>query len=185
MAAPTSGVSLRALVGGPPEHREYRAGGKTWHQPDIAADALVEAFATVDCGTYRRTLIGPRSWLMKHVHVGHDVIIGADCELSPGAVVCGSAILGDEVRMGVNSCVLPFVRVGSRARIGAGAVVTKDVPSDMVVVGSPAYDIRMRAAATQAAAPGPECESVPRPPACPSGTHALRGDRPLCGCEAE
>lgn len=148
MSAPIAGVSELALVGGPPEHRDYRDPNQAvWWQPLVKQSALLEAFVTVDCGTGRHTRVGARTWLMKHVHIGHDAIVGDDCELSPGAVVCGWAVLGDGVRMGVNSCVRPFVNVGAGARIGMGAVVVKDVPAGEVWVGNPARKLE-RAGAT-------------------------------------
>ena len=51
---------------------------------------------------------------------GKDVYLGAGCWI------------------GMNAVILPGVRIGDRSIVGAGAVVTKDVPSDCVVVGNPA-----------------------------------------------
>jgi acetyltransferase-like isoleucine patch superfamily enzyme len=48
---------------------------------------------------------------MKHVHVGHDAMIGG-LRAAPGVVVCGHATIGHGVKIGVNACVLPFVTVG-------------------------------------------------------------------------
>jgi UDP-N-acetylglucosamine acyltransferase len=129
-------ISGNAVVGAPPEHREWAEGDPIF--PPIGDGARINAFATVDAGMKEPTRVGARSFLMKHAHVGHDAQLGDDCELAPGAVVCGHAVLGDGVRMGVNSCVRPFIRVGDGARIGMGAVVVKDVPPSAVVVGNPA-----------------------------------------------
>lgn len=109
-----------------------------YHTPVIAETARVEALCTVDSGMFQPTRIGSRSWLMKRVHVGHDAVIGQDCELAPGVVVCGHAELGNRVRVGVNASILPFKQIGDGARIGAGAVVTKDVPPNETWVGNPA-----------------------------------------------
>jgi hypothetical protein len=105
---------------------------------------------TVDAGTERPTHIGDRTWLMKHVHVGHDALIGADCELAPGAVICGHAEIGNGVKIGVNASILPYRKIGDGARIGAGAVVTKDVPAGETWVGNPARPLpRIAAEARQ------------------------------------
>ncbi len=50
--------------------------------------------------------------------------------------------IGDDVFIGVNAIILPGVNIGSRSIIGAGAVVTKDVPEGSVVVGNPARQIK-------------------------------------------
>jgi maltose O-acetyltransferase len=50
--------------------------------------------------------------------------------------------IGDDVWIGGGALVLPGVTVGDRAVIGAGSVVTKDVPADTVVVGNPASAAR-------------------------------------------
>ena len=44
--------------------------------------------------------------------------------------------------IGAGAVILPGVTVGERAMVGAGAVVTKDVPADSVVVGNPARVVR-------------------------------------------
>ena len=51
-------------------------------------------------------------------------------------------IIGDDVWIGANAVILPGVTIGSHAVIAAGAVVTKDVPSQTVVGGVPARVIR-------------------------------------------
>lgn len=47
-------------------------------------------------------------------------------------------LIGDDVFIGMNTILLPGVQIGSRVIVGAGSVVTKSVPSDMVVGGNPA-----------------------------------------------
>ncbi|WP_225421336.1 DapH/DapD/GlmU-related protein [Levilactobacillus fuyuanensis] len=44
--------------------------------------------------------------------------------------------------IGAGATVLPGVTVGENAIVGAGAVVTKDVPANVVVVGTPARVLR-------------------------------------------
>ena len=50
--------------------------------------------------------------------------------------------IGDDVWVGGGAIVLPGVTIGDRAVVGAGSVVTRDVPTDVVVAGSPARIIR-------------------------------------------
>lgn len=95
----------------------------------------------MDAGTVSPTKIG-KAWLMKGSHVGHDATIGDGCELAPHVVVGGFAVLEDNVRVGMNATIRNRVRIGKGARIGMGAVVTKDVPAGEVWVGNPARDIR-------------------------------------------
>lgn len=71
------------------------------------------------------TVIGDRLGVM------HNVTIGTN--MRPGAPV-----IGDDVFIGVNATVLGAIRIGDRVRIAANTAVTTNVPSDSIVVGSPA-----------------------------------------------
>jgi acetyltransferase-like isoleucine patch superfamily enzyme len=74
------------------------------------------------------------------VHTGEpaDVpIVQTDLEIRPVRV-------GDWADVGVNAVVMPGVTIGKGAIIGAGAVVTKDVPAFAVSAGVPAVVVRQR-----------------------------------------
>lgn len=128
-------VDPTAVIGHPPEQRGYEGAG---HQALVHDTARIEAFVTIDNGTRWPTQIGPRVWLMKHVHVGHDAHVGEGSELTPGVVVGGFATIGRHVKIGINATILPYRMIGDGAQIGAGAVVTKDVPAGETWVGNPA-----------------------------------------------
>lgn len=122
-------------IGEPPEQRGYTEEGII---PKIDPTARLEAYVTVDSGVDRRTTVGARTWLMKKVHVGHDALIGEDCELAPLSSVGGFCEIGDRVRVGQGALFKPYVKVGDDARIGMGAVVIRDVPAGETHVGNPA-----------------------------------------------
>ncbi|MEM2856345.1 MAG: acyltransferase [Candidatus Nitrosocaldaceae archaeon] len=47
-------------------------------------------------------------------------------------------VIEDDVSIGAGSIILPGIRIGTSAMVGAGSVVTKDVPARSVVIGNPA-----------------------------------------------
>lgn len=64
--------------------------------------------------------------------------------ISFNEIVFNEVIIEDNVHVGIGTIILPGVRIGEGAQIGAGAVVTKDVPKYAVSVGVPAKVIRIR-----------------------------------------
>jgi len=83
-----------------------------------------------------------------HVNIGalclisHHVRVGAFANISPGAILNGSSQIGKFCNIGTRATVLPGCRVGDNSVIGAGAVVTKDIPANVTAVGVPARIIR-------------------------------------------
>jgi len=67
----------------------------------------------------------------RNVKVEHQVTIGAERDQSP--------VLGDDVFIGAGARILGAIRIGSNVRIGANAVVVKDVPDGVTAVGVPAH----------------------------------------------
>ena len=127
-------VSAYAVIGAPGEWRDR----PSRFNAVLGEGVVVREFARVHAGCERPTVVGARTLLMAGSHVGHDVRLGVDCEVAPNAVIGGCCTIGDRVRIGMNASILPHVTIGSGARIGAGAVVTRDVPPDETWVGSPA-----------------------------------------------
>jgi bifunctional UDP-N-acetylglucosamine pyrophosphorylase / glucosamine-1-phosphate N-acetyltransferase len=83
-------------------------------------------------------------------HVGHfsylgDAVLGERVNVGAGTITCNydgqrknPTEIGDDVLLGSDTLLVAPVRVGKRARTGAGAVVTHDVPDDALVTGIPA-----------------------------------------------
>lgn len=81
--------------------------------------------------------------LGKQVHVnpsatiGHDTVIDDFTSINPGAVISGEVNVGKGVLVGASSTILQQLNVGDGSVIGAMALVTKDVPRNVVVKGIP------------------------------------------------
>jgi acetyltransferase-like isoleucine patch superfamily enzyme len=58
--------------------------------------------------------------------------------------VCQPTLVREGASIGSNAVILPGVTIGRRALIGAGAVVTKDVPDEGVVAGNPSRPVERR-----------------------------------------
>jgi sugar O-acyltransferase (sialic acid O-acetyltransferase NeuD family) len=74
--------------------------------------------------------------------IGHDSVLGDFVELSPGVNVSGNCKIGNYSLLGTNAILIPHVTLGENVIVGAGAVVTKDVPDNSLVVGMPAKIIK-------------------------------------------
>jgi sugar O-acyltransferase (sialic acid O-acetyltransferase NeuD family) len=73
--------------------------------------------------------------------VHHDCTVGPYCDLGPGAIVAGGAVLGERVTLGAGAVVLPGVSVGAGSIVGAGGVLIHDVAAGSSVAGVPARSI--------------------------------------------
>jgi sugar O-acyltransferase (sialic acid O-acetyltransferase NeuD family) len=82
--------------------------------------------------------IGQGCLINPNATISHDSILGNFVEVSPGVNVTGNCRVGDYSFLGSNSVILPKVAIGTNVTVGAGAVVTRDVPDNALVVGVPA-----------------------------------------------
>jgi sugar O-acyltransferase (sialic acid O-acetyltransferase NeuD family) len=82
--------------------------------------------------------IGSHVFTHHHVHLGHDSVLEDFVTIAPGSVVGGGAHIGEGAELGMGTRVLPKIRIGRWARIGAGAVVTSEIPDHATAYGVPA-----------------------------------------------
>lgn len=108
---------------------------------DIDSSTTLERNLNLDrlypCGIHigKSCMIASGTTILSHDHckrTGPNIV---DCWLT-------DTYIGDRCFLAVNCTILPGVRVGDECVVGAGAVVTKDVPSNCIVVGNPAKIIR-------------------------------------------
>lgn len=76
--------------------------------------------------------------------VDHECILAEGVSIGPGARLAGLVTVERNADIYTGAVILPRLRIGEAAVVGAGAVVLKDVPPGAVVAGNPARVIKMR-----------------------------------------
>lgn len=82
--------------------------------------------------------IGHNVVLNTSCSVDHDCIIADHAHLCPGVHLGGNVEVGELTMVGTGASVIPGVRIGRACEIGAGAVVTCDIPDNSLAIGVPA-----------------------------------------------
>jgi sugar O-acyltransferase (sialic acid O-acetyltransferase NeuD family) len=77
-----------------------------------------------------------------NVVLTHDCVLGDFVEVSPSSILLGRCKIGSFTHISANVTILPNVTIGKNVIIGAGSVVTKDIPDNVVAFGSPSKVIR-------------------------------------------
>ncbi|HEV8324833.1 MAG TPA: DapH/DapD/GlmU-related protein [Myxococcota bacterium] len=133
---------------------------------EIGEDVYVGHRAVLKGYHLNRLVVGDGTWIGQNVfiHAAGGVRIGRDVGIGPGVTILTSqheepardvpvlhapvrmapVVVEDDGDLGVGSILLPGVTVGRGAIVGAGAVVTRDVPAYAVVAGNPAKLLRTR-----------------------------------------
>lgn len=146
----------------------FERGVMVFHPERIRlGDNVYVGHQTILKGYYRGEMaIGDGTWIGQQCffHAAGDLRIGRNVGIGPGVRILTSAheeagralpilhapvalspvVVGDDADIGVGSTILPGVRIGRGAQIGAGAVVAGDVPDYAVAAGVPARVLRMR-----------------------------------------
>lgn len=74
--------------------------------------------------------------------VDHHNRIGDHAHIAPGVHMGGEVEVGEGALVGIGATVMPRKRIGAWSVVGAGTLVTRDVPDGVVVVGAPARVVR-------------------------------------------
>jgi UDP-2-acetamido-3-amino-2,3-dideoxy-glucuronate N-acetyltransferase len=121
-------------------------GAKIGKECNICAQTLIEG----------DVVIGDRVTVKSGVQIWDGSVIGNDVFIGPNATFSNDLYpksrqypiqfhgitIHDGASIGANATLLPGITVGEKAMVGAGTVVTKDVPARAVVLGNPAKIVR-------------------------------------------
>lgn len=109
---------------------------------------LAEGVHMGNFGEVKNSYLGPGSKMGHFSYLG-DATLGSKVNIGAGTITCNydgyqkhPTHIGQGAFIGSDSMLVAPVKIGERARTGAGAVVTKDVPDDTLAVGMPARMIR-------------------------------------------
>lgn len=126
-------LEAHVVLGGEPQVRDLDGGGG---RLELGRGNWLREFTTVHRARPGGvTRIGDNTMLMAYSHVAHDCTVGDNVELANAVQLAGHVQLGDHARVGGMAAVHQFVRVGARAFVGGGAMVSRDVPPYALVSG--------------------------------------------------
>jgi putative colanic acid biosynthesis acetyltransferase WcaB len=82
--------------------------------------------------------------------INNKVVIGENCTLrhcttlgtkqNHDGTISDAPVIGNNVDIGSNSCIIGNIKIGNNVKVGCGSVVIRNVSSDCIVVGNPAVE---------------------------------------------
>ena len=117
-----------ATIGSRPQDLKYRGEAS---ELIIGNHNTIREYVSLNPGTAGGgmvTRVGDHNLLMMHCHIAHDCLIGSHNIIANGATLGGHVIVQDYVILGGLVGIHQFARIGSGAILGAGSMVSKDVP---------------------------------------------------------
>lgn len=109
---------------------------------EIASNSQINEECWIrNCRIGKNVMIAPYVMILNYGHVIDDVSIPM---IEQGVKHFPQTVIEDNVWIGARAIILPGIKIGTGAVIGAGSVVTKDVNEYSIVAGNPAKFIRSR-----------------------------------------
>jgi UDP-3-O-[3-hydroxymyristoyl] glucosamine N-acyltransferase len=139
-------IGANCSIGLPGFGYERDAVGRWWPFPQagrvqIASDVRIGSNTCIDRGAFGDTIIQTAARIDNHVHVAHNVNVGADSLIIAHAMLGGSVNIGDGAWVAPSAAIKNQITVGASAVVGLGAVVLRDVAPGTTVVGNPAKEL--------------------------------------------
>lgn len=122
-----------ACIGLLPQDIRYR-GEKA--QVIIGENCIIREFVTIHRGTVTKlTSVGKNCYLMAYAHIAHDCKVGNEVTITNCGTLAGHVVVEDGVNIGGLVAIHQYSRIGKLSMLGGGAMVSKDVPPFVMVVG--------------------------------------------------
>jgi UDP-N-acetylglucosamine acyltransferase len=117
-----------ATIGSRPQDLKYRGEAS---ELIVGNHNTIREYVSLNPGTAGGgmvTRVGDHNLLMMHCHIAHDCLIGSHNIIANGATLGGHVMVQDYVIVGGLVGIHQFARIGSGSILGAGSMVSKDVP---------------------------------------------------------
>lgn len=126
-----------AVLGAYPQDKKLK-GGEPGGQLRIGSRNRFREHVTIHGGTSFGggiTRLGDDNMMLVGSHIGHDATVGNRTVFTNGSMAAGHTLIGDAAIVGAMVGIHQFARVGTMAMLGAGAMVSNDVPPCATVQG--------------------------------------------------
>jgi UDP-3-O-[3-hydroxymyristoyl] glucosamine N-acyltransferase len=123
-------------------YERNEAGGleKFPHVGGVLIEDAVEIGANtcIDRGTLGDTQVCEGARIDNLVHIAHNVYVGRHAVVIANAMIGGGTHIGDFAWVAPSACLRDRINIGDKSVVGLASLVTKDVPNEVTVLGSPA-----------------------------------------------
>lgn len=106
----------------------------------IGDNVEIGANSCIDRGTLGDTIIESGVKIDNLVHIAHNVLIKKNAMIIANSMIAGSVVIGEGAWIAPSSSIREGKKIGTKALVGLGSVVVKDVESEKIVMGNPAKE---------------------------------------------
>lgn len=109
-------------------------------EASIGDGTVIQSCASVSADT----VIGKNCYLQSCALTGHDCRIGDHCMLSSHTAVSGNVTIGTNVYIAPGVMIKEKITIGDHTVAGMGAIVVRDLPENVIALGSPARPVKRK-----------------------------------------
>ena len=124
-----------ASIGANPQDLKYSGEAS---RLTIGSKNIIREYVTLQPGTQgggMLTSIGDQNLFMSSSHIAHDVHVGSGCIFANSSAIAGHVVIGNRVIVAGMVGIHQYVHIGDLSMIGAGSMVSKDIPPYCIAQG--------------------------------------------------